>query len=561
MRQSTKYYTKMIVDLTDVESYEADVREFQVEAYIGTTDPSFEAFTYFESYTVAAAKKNDFVFQPVDIIRIDRVEIGVYYYFRIRIIKNNGEASRWSQFHSEKAGDNENLLSFDTNPVIINNTDSIKIVQALSDVPIDIDRYDIAVVTNDMSDVYDTTAPASPGAPLEDVKPDISVLYNPMDYVLFTWDLVEELKWYYFYIRAVDYSGNIASNSGANDWHYIGVGRSKAPVQSDGMLDSSFEENIVIGPDTLLRYWIYDLGATDTHAPFGETLAETNAPFGIIPMPDGQQAVRMVPNEDIVNKYYFEFDNGKPYYVSFNMMSLGSGLDSLTYGIYIDEYNSNGVLETSNPLKTGTMVDFNSGLGIDEWHAFHINISDTSIQWEQDSRYLRIRMTSEVSNLYIDNIIFAEIIPVNIKAGDNIIINTSTPGETTISAIIPSAEDTTVLTAGETILINEVVFIDTDGKVRKAIADDVDKSTVKLYFAIEEVTINTTGNFSDNTTLTMSGLSIGKPYYLSADTAGAITLTNPVTTPGQVGRVVGSALDNTTDFKAAISPHWTLISI
>ena len=97
-------------------------------------------------------------------------------------------------------------------------------------------------------------------------------------------------------------------------------------------------------------------------------------------------------------------------------------------------------------------------------------------------------------------------------------------------------------------------------KARKAIANDEDKSIVKLYFATEDISAHSSGSFSDNKKLTMSGLSIGRPYYLSPTVAGGITLTNPVTVPGQVGRVVGSALDTTTSFKIEISPHWTLIS-
>lgn len=97
------------------------------------------------------------------------------------------------------------------------------------------------------------------------------------------------------------------------------------------------------------------------------------------------------------------------------------------------------------------------------------------------------------------------------------------------------------LTAGETISQGQAVYINaTDGKVYKAIASGtVDQATV-LGFAKENKNAGQVISIQVGGVLSLSGLDEGEIYFLSAASAGFITLTPP-STAGQYVTRVGEA--------------------
>ena len=101
-------------------------------------------------------------------------------------------------------------------------------------------------------------------------------------------------------------------------------------------------------------------------------------------------------------------------------------------------------------------------------------------------------------------------------------------------------------------------YVGTDGKVRKAIANDADKSTVKLFFALANIGSGASGQLSDGKQITLSGLTPGKPYYLSHTTPGGISVNPPPAVSGNVIRIVGNAISSTL-FKIDISTEFSEI--
>jgi hypothetical protein len=97
------------------------------------------------------------------------------------------------------------------------------------------------------------------------------------------------------------------------------------------------------------------------------------------------------------------------------------------------------------------------------------------------------------------------------------------------------------LVAGENISQGQVVYIDvSDGEVYKAIASGtVDEATV-LGFAKENKNAGQVISIQVGGILSLSGLDEGKIYFLSAASAGSITLTPP-STAGQFVTRVGEA--------------------
>lgn len=97
------------------------------------------------------------------------------------------------------------------------------------------------------------------------------------------------------------------------------------------------------------------------------------------------------------------------------------------------------------------------------------------------------------------------------------------------------------LIAGENLTQGQAVYIDTtDGEVYKAIASGtVDQATV-LGFAKENKNAGLTITIQVGGVLSVSGLNEGEIYFLSAVSAGSITLTPP-STAGQFVTRVGEA--------------------
>ena len=243
MIKTSTYYTKLIIDLTNVESRDEDTKSFEIEVYKGT-DTINEGITYFDNFVINA-KKNGFSFMPSEnSLVITNAEIGVYYYFKIRH-NTSVESSSWSELVSERAGDNENSLSFDANNKIVTNEDKyIEVRQKITTIPNDIDRFEIAVVTSTFTDIFDNLPGTVPSNPSSNVKPYKTIKFEDVekDNVIFRIEDISELIWYFFYIRTVDTSGNIAANSGTNNWHYIGFGRVKIPSLVGVLVDGDFED-------------------------------------------------------------------------------------------------------------------------------------------------------------------------------------------------------------------------------------------------------------------------------------------------------------------------------
>jgi len=97
------------------------------------------------------------------------------------------------------------------------------------------------------------------------------------------------------------------------------------------------------------------------------------------------------------------------------------------------------------------------------------------------------------------------------------------------------------LIAGETLVQGQAVYVSSaDGKVYKAIASGtVDQATV-LGFAKENKGTGLTITIQVGGVLSVSGLNEGEIYFLSAASAGSITLTPP-STAGQFVTRVGEA--------------------
>lgn len=97
------------------------------------------------------------------------------------------------------------------------------------------------------------------------------------------------------------------------------------------------------------------------------------------------------------------------------------------------------------------------------------------------------------------------------------------------------------LTAGENIVQGQAVYIDSsNGEVYKAIASGtVDQATV-LGFAKETQNAGQTISIQVGGVLSLSGLNEGEIYFLSAVSAGSISLTPP-STAGQYVTRVGEA--------------------
>jgi hypothetical protein len=103
---------------------------------------------------------------------------------------------------------------------------------------------------------------------------------------------------------------------------------------------------------------------------------------------------------------------------------------------------------------------------------------------------------------------------------------------------------TTVLTAGENLVIGDVCRVGSDGKAYKAIATAIATSS-SLFIATASITINTTGVFGVTGYLRMdaiSALTVGDLIYLSKAAAGGYTQTMPASATDEVSQVIGVAL-------------------
>jgi hypothetical protein len=102
---------------------------------------------------------------------------------------------------------------------------------------------------------------------------------------------------------------------------------------------------------------------------------------------------------------------------------------------------------------------------------------------------------------------------------------------------------TTVLTAGENLVIGDVCQIQSDGKAWKANATILATSSA-LFIATATITANATGRFGMMGYIrmdAMSALTVGGLVYL-AKTSGTVTQTMPAVATDEVSQVLGIAM-------------------
>jgi len=240
MIKESKYFTSMLIDLSEVTSKEMQVKNFEIMVYKNVNG----VYVDYDNVVVEAKKRDDFISIPSRNIVLKDVEVGSIYYFKIRANTENG-ASFWSELWSETAGDVTNDLAFDPDDkIIINNQNSIDVRQKITSIPLDIDRFEVAIRTATFTNIYDNEPTSILSNPDANVKPTKTIKFDDVenDKVIFSINDISELTWYFFYIRSIDTSGNISSNEGANNWHYIGYGRVKIPSDIGVIIDGDFED-------------------------------------------------------------------------------------------------------------------------------------------------------------------------------------------------------------------------------------------------------------------------------------------------------------------------------
>ena len=130
-------------------------------------------------------------------------------------------------------------------------------------------------------------------------------------------------------------------------------------------------------------------------------------------------------------------------------------------------------------------------------------------------------------------------------ANANQIPQTNSSGYLDITLLPPGiGTDTVAVTAGENISSGALVYIDSTGKAFNADATSPTKFAVGFVLAGASSAASVTVYFIGQNT-SLSGLTAGTSYFLSASSIGAITATPP-TTAGYISQFVGKALSTTT---------------
>jgi hypothetical protein len=233
--KTEKYYTSIVIDLSKVETKESDVKSFVVAVYKGTTNIN-ENITFVRNIIVQAEFiPEKFVYVPGGNVVIKDCEYGVYYYFKIKHDKGS-----WSEMWSEKAGDNTNGLTFDSNEKYITDYDEfIRVKQKLNNVPNDIDRFEVYIATQTFTNIYDVEPSSTPTAPADNAIPSLTIPFDNVEgsFLIFNINDVNELEWKHIWAKAIDNSGNI----GSDGWFYIGYGRKKQN-SSEQFVNGDFED-------------------------------------------------------------------------------------------------------------------------------------------------------------------------------------------------------------------------------------------------------------------------------------------------------------------------------
>lgn len=113
-------------------------------------------------------------------------------------------------------------------------------------------------------------------------------------------------------------------------------------------------------------------------------------------------------------------------------------------------------------------------------------------------------------------------------------------------------------TAGENVTAGQLCYLKSDGKYWLAKADAEATSWGKLVIATASISADASWTFQESWDYTTTGLTAGSTYYVSEATAGAITVTAPSTTAGDVIRIVGYA-KSTTILNIQIDPTYLVV--
>lgn len=99
------------------------------------------------------------------------------------------------------------------------------------------------------------------------------------------------------------------------------------------------------------------------------------------------------------------------------------------------------------------------------------------------------------------------------------------------------------LTAGEALVEGDLACLTTSGSMRKADASNNSFSTSLLGIAAETIAADSEGKFLTRGTYDTTGLSLGKPYFIS--TTGGTWQDSTPKLQDQISRVIGYALSTT----------------
>lgn len=222
MLRNENFYTKIIIDGETLESYERNVREFQIQVCGGDANsPNSEVIL--KDATLPAEKKNDFVYKAKGNFIFGNAQIGSYYWFRSRIVNDAGNSS-WTAWQSERAGDTTINLSF-SSPAVVNTSSAVTFRVTASNVEEDFSHFEWKYLT-ESANIYDNPVndkPVQPANPSANAVPDFKT--ENLDDISISFN-ESRILWYHVWVRALDKSGNKAPSTN-NNWYYVGCGKLK----------------------------------------------------------------------------------------------------------------------------------------------------------------------------------------------------------------------------------------------------------------------------------------------------------------------------------------------
>lgn len=227
--KKVEYYSKLVIQSQNLESFETNVKEFEIEVYQGSADSPNS--TLERKLTITAEKKSDFVYKAQNDAVIDNLKIGSYYWFRIRTVRFDGNSSLWSQWYSERVGDITNEIVF-SSPTVVSDSTAVTFRVSVNDIPADFEKFvwKVQTAVANLTDNPTTDKPAQPSNPNVDAVPDFETVSTDDISISFA---ESRTKWYHVWVRALDKSGNRAPID-SNNWYYVGCGKIKnLDLQSD----------------------------------------------------------------------------------------------------------------------------------------------------------------------------------------------------------------------------------------------------------------------------------------------------------------------------------------